>query len=144
VIAALYEAISGPAGEPRDWDRLRSLLIPGARLIPTGRQPDGTGSHTVWTVEEYIERNSDLMVEIGFRESEIGRPTERFGAIAHAYSAYEAHRDGQADPMMRGINSVQLWNDGARWWIVSLMWQQESPDHPIPDRFLHSRDRPPE
>ena len=32
IIAAVYDAISGPAGE-RDWDRLRSLFLPEARLI---------------------------------------------------------------------------------------------------------------
>jgi len=138
ILTALYESISGPAGQPRDWDRLRSLLIPGARLIPTGRRPDGPGTHAVWTVDEYIERNEALMVKIGFRETEIGRVTERFGNIAHAYSAYEAFEQDREEPLMRGINSIKLWNDGSRWWIVSLMWQQESPEHPIPERYLVS------
>lgn len=136
ILGALYESISGPAGEARDWDRLRSLFIPGARMIPTGRRSDGTGTHAALTVEEYIESNGALLVEIGFRETEIGRILERFGNIAHAYSAYEAFRESEAKPLMRGVNSIQLWFDGSRWWIAGLMWQQESPEQPIPERFL--------
>ena len=42
IIAALYDVISGPIGEKRDWDRFRSLFVPDARLIPTGQgQGDG-------------------------------------------------------------------------------------------------------
>jgi len=37
---------------------------------------------------------------------------------------------------MRGINSIQLFYDGSRWWIVSIYWQQESPEYPIPEKYL--------
>jgi hypothetical protein len=37
---------------------------------------------------------------------------------------------------MRGINSIQLFNDGNRWWIVNIYWQQESAEDPIPDMYL--------
>ena len=39
-------------------------------------------------------------------------------------------------PFMCGINSIQLFYDGARWWIVSIYWQHESPKHPIPKNYL--------
>src|SRR6202453_303021 len=32
LVAALYNVISGPAGQPRDWDRFRSLFLPDGRL----------------------------------------------------------------------------------------------------------------
>src|SRR6478672_9623729 len=41
IVAALCDVISGPAGKKRDWDRMRSLFIPGARLIPTGKRQSG-------------------------------------------------------------------------------------------------------
>src|SRR5260370_42583723 len=47
IVAALYDVISGPPGA-RNWDRFRSLFIPGARLIPTGRrQTRGAGSRVL-------------------------------------------------------------------------------------------------
>ena len=39
-------------------------------------------------------------------------------------------------PFMRGINSMQLMNDGVRWWIINIYWMQESKDNPIPERYL--------
>jgi hypothetical protein len=37
---------------------------------------------------------------------------------------------------MRGINSLQLMNDGKRWWIVSLMWEGENPKLSLPAQYL--------
>lgn len=142
VIDALYDVISGPVGQPRDWDRMRSLFIAGGRLIPTGERPDGTGAHRVLTAEDYIEMSGQALVEMGFRETEIARVTERFGNIAHAFSSYEAFRGEETQPFMRGINSIQLWYDGQRWWIVSVFWQQESERHPLPARYLEVQPPP--
>lgn len=138
IIGALYASISGPVGQAREGDRLRSLFLPGAHMIPTGRAPDGTGRYTFLTVDQYLERNADALADMGFRETEVARVTERFGNIAHVFSTYEALRGEETDPFMRGINSIQLWNDGERWWIASIFWQQETPDMPIPARYRGS------
>jgi hypothetical protein len=136
IVDALYASISGPVGQARAFDRMRSLFVPDGRLIPTGQRPDGTGVHRVMTVEDYINGSGDALVEMGFREMEIARVTEQFGNIAHTFSSYEAYRGVETEPFMRGINSIQLWNDGSRWWIVSVFWQQESPEQPIPAKYL--------
>lgn len=137
IIAALYDVISGPAGKKRDWDRMRSLLVPGARLIPTGpRQAGGYGSR-VLTVDDYIERSSPFFEKEGFYESETSRVTEQFGQIAHAFSTYDSkHAPGDAKPFARGINSIQLMNDGKRWWIVTIFWQGEDEKNPLPEKYL--------
>ena len=138
VIAALYDVISGPAGEVRNWDRFRSLFIPeGARLIPTGRRQGGVVSPRVMTVEDYVAGAGPGLERSGFFEREIGRTMVEFGSIAHAFSAYDSKRTLEdAEPFARGINSIQLLNDGSRWWIVSVFWDSERPDHPIPARYL--------
>lgn len=78
----------------------------------------------------------DLLVELGFREREIARREELFGNIAHVFSTYEGVREGDPEPFVRGINSIQLLNDGSRWWIVSVYWQAEGPVNPLPARYL--------
>src|SRR6185295_1238016 len=90
IVAAVYDVISGPAGQKRNWDRFRSLFAPGARLIPTGRRPTGEVGSRVITPEEYIQRSSPLLEQNGFFEREISRRTERFGSIAHIFSTYES------------------------------------------------------
>jgi hypothetical protein len=136
IVTALYSSISGGVGEARDWDRMRSLFIPGGRLIPTGPRPDGSGVHRVMTVDDYIRGSGDALVSMGFRETEIARVTEQFGNIAHTFSSYEAYRGAESTPFMRGINSIQLWNDGTRWWVVSVFWQQENEQHPLPEKYM--------
>ncbi len=137
VIGALYDVISGPAGQKRNWDRMRSLFLDGGRLVGTGRHPDGAFGHRTMTVDDYIAGNAKLLEERGFFEREIGRHTDPFGNIVQVFSAYEARFTLNDEmPFMRGINSIQLWNDGKRWWIVSVFWQSENPDQQIPDRYL--------
>jgi hypothetical protein len=116
---------------------MRSLFIPGARLIPTGpRQSGGFGSR-VLTVEDYIERSSPLLEGEGFFESEIARRTETYGQIAHVFSTYESrHKPEDAKPFARGINSFQLMNDGQRWWVVTIFWQGETEKAPLPEKYL--------
>ncbi len=137
IIGAVYDVISGPAGKKRDWDRMRSLFVPGARLIPTGpRPPAGYGSR-VLTLDEYIERSSGFFDKEGFYEQEVARQSEQFGQIAHAFSTYESrHAPADAKPFQRGINSIQLMNDGKRWWVVTIFWQGEDEKTPLPEKYL--------
>ena len=136
ILTALYDVISGPAGEKRDWDRFRSLFAPGARLIPTGRTPEGENRITATDPDGYISRSSKALSQ-GFFEKEIARKVDRFGQIAHVFSTYEARRQANDDKLLaRGINSIQLFDDGTRWWIVSVYWQAERPDAPIPPEYL--------
>jgi len=138
-VAALYDVISGPAGK-RDWDRFRSLFIPGARLIPTGSRPTGELGARVLTVEDYIQRASEFFDKQGFFEREASRQVERFGNIAHIFSTYESrHAKVDAKPFQRGINSIQLMYDGKRWWVVTIFWQAEDEKNPIPSMYLRSR-----
>lgn len=137
IIAAVYDVISGPAGKKRDWDRMRSLFIPGARLIPTGPRQGGGYGARAFSVEDYIERNSPFFEKEGFYETETARMTEQFGQIAHAFSTYDSkHAPADAKPFARGINSIQLMNDGSRWWIVTIFWQGEDEKNPLPEKYL--------
>ncbi|HYY98047.1 MAG TPA: hypothetical protein VE642_05615, partial [Pyrinomonadaceae bacterium] len=151
IIAAVYDVISGPAGQKRDWERMRSLFVPGARLMPTspvrpagaapdaplkGDEPFGT---RVLDVEGYIARGGPYLEEHGFFERESARRTETYGHIAHVWSTYESrNKADDPKPFARGVNSIQLMNDGARWWVVNIFWEQETPRTPLPAKYLKS------
>lgn len=148
-VAALYDAISGPAGKKRDWDRFRSLFAPGARLIPTSpRRPPGTAADAPLTgseehvgqnvtVEDYIRRGGPYLEERGFYEREVARRVEQFGHIAHVFSTYETRsKPDDPAPFMRGINSFQLMYDGKRWWVFTALWEAETPVTKLPEKYL--------
>ena len=138
VIRALYEVLSGPAG-PRDWERERTLFAPGARLMPTRPGQDG-GPPTidVFDIDGYIASRSPYFAANDFYEVEVSRRVDRFGNMAHVWSTYESRRVLDEPPFMRGINSIQLVNDGKRWWVVSIFWEAESTRLKLPEKYLKS------
>ena len=137
IMAAVYDVISGPAGQVRDWDRFRSLFVPDARLIPTGKRPDGTRTIRALTVDEYARNIGPQLERGGFFERELGRKVERYGNIVHLMSAYDSKRTlADAQPFARGVNSFQLWNDGTRWYVVTIYWEAETPENRIPAEWI--------
>ncbi len=120
IIAATYDVISGPKGQARDWERFRSLYAPGARLMPV---IGGSAPHVrVLSPEEYIRRVEPIFAVEDFWERETSRETKTFGRIALVVSHYESLREANGEPFERGTNSMQLFFDDTRWWIVSVMW----------------------
>jgi hypothetical protein len=138
IMKAVYDVISGDAGKARDWARFRTLFDEKARLIPTSKNAQtGVISARVLTPEEYIARAEPFLVKEGFFEREIARRTEQYGNIVHLFSTYESrHKADDKSPFARGINSFQLYNDGKRWWILTIFWESETPENPIPQKYL--------
>ena len=136
-IKALYDVISGPKEKQRDWARFNALFYKGARLIPSGKGRDGVTGARVNAPADYRKGAEPFFKQRGFYEQEIARKTDIFGNIAHVFTTYEARFSLKDEkPFMRGINSIQLLNDGKRWWILSVFWQQESKESPIPEKYL--------
>jgi hypothetical protein len=137
IVAALYEVVSGPAGKVRDWNRLRSLFTADGKLGAIGARKEGGFGLRAMTVDDYIARTSKPFSEAGFFETELARRSEQFGQLTHVFSTYEARKaPGDATPFMRGVNSLQLFHDGTRWWIVSLLWRAEDDQLGLPDKYL--------
>ncbi|HEY4099645.1 MAG TPA: hypothetical protein VGM20_02085 [Gemmatimonadales bacterium] len=138
IVAALYDVISGPACQDRDWDRFRGLFAPGGQLIPKEElDPARFGIHAE-TPEEFADLAGPSMEHLGFFEKEVWHTGESFNGVVHRFSTYESRRAaGDAAPFARGINSIQMLYDGRRWWLVTVYWAAEQPGVPIPDRYLN-------
>ncbi|MEO1261439.1 MAG: DUF2911 domain-containing protein [Bacteroidota bacterium] len=136
IMSALYASISGDKGVKRDWHRFRNLFVEEARLMPTGKR-DGKTGYRIMTPDGYAEGSGKWLEENGFHEVEINRETEEYGSLVHVWSTYESYRS-KADekPFMRGINSIQLMNDGERWWIMHIYWLGEKEELPLPAHYL--------
>jgi hypothetical protein len=141
IMKAVYDVISGDAGQKRDWERMRTLFHRDARLIPSGKNPQtGVFGARALSPDDYIKRNEPFFAKEGFYEREVARRTDIYGNIAQVFSTYESfHSMSDKKPFMRGINSFQLLNDGKRWWIMTIFWQAETPENPIPKTYLKSK-----
>ena len=135
IVTAFYEVISGPAGQLRDWGRDATLYLEPMSFTIAGVDAE-TGEPKARTIskQEFVDENDAWLVENGFTEREIHRETREFGNIAHVWSTYEwTSGDGATG---RGINGIDLFHDGARWWITHATWDSEREDNPIPAEFL--------
>lgn len=138
MIRAFYEVISGPPGQPRQWGRDSSLYIPGVRFVAMSLR-DGRPVANITDHGQYIAQSDRFFVENGFFEREIGRVERRFGNIVHIFSSYETRSTATGPVTGRGINSIQLFWDGTRWWIANATWDSERPGNPIPPELLPRR-----
>jgi hypothetical protein len=136
MIKAYYGVITGPAGRAREWSRDRTLYISDLRFVAMGVDRQGKPVARIQSHQQYVDGSNDAMVEKGFDEREIHRVTQRFGNIAHVFSTYETREKPDGPLMGRGINSIELFWDGKRWWIASAIWDDERPDSPIPKEYL--------
>ena len=136
-LVTLYSVISGEKDQERDWELFKYLFHPDAKLIPSGKNKEGLFAARYMSPQDYITSSGKSLVENGFFEKEIHRYVHTFGNITQVFSTYESFRsESDSSPFMRGINSIQLLNDGERWWVINIYWMQESEENPIPKAYL--------
>lgn len=132
IVKASYETISGGVGVPRQWGRDRTLFDPNSRSVAVSVNPKTGGVRTHGTTEQQFADESDAsIVKEGFTEREIKHFIHRFGNVATVLSSYEGS-DAAGKSKTRGVNIFQLYFDGKRWWILSMVWDEERPGNPIP------------
>jgi hypothetical protein len=144
LVASLYDVISGPAGKPRDWDRFRALFLPDGRLgvvrpeSPAKKDaPASTGDAVFLTPDLYVQRDDPYFKLHGFFERSIANRVEAFGNLVHVWSTYESrHAEHDRQPFARGINSIQVVHAQGRFWIASILWDEERPGLTLPGKYL--------
>jgi hypothetical protein len=134
ILHGIYDVVSGPAGE-RNWKRFRSLFLPQARFTQVGKDDSGNIFVISWGMDEFIRDASQVFAKQAFYESAIVNQPETYGNMTQVFSSYESRNSLTEKPFQRGINSIQLLNDGKRWWVVSIFWDSERPDNPLPAKF---------
>ncbi len=134
LMKAFYEVVNLEPEAPRQWSRDRTLYIPDIRFVSIG-QAQGRPQVDVWDHQALVDA-TEPMVQTGFHETEIHRVTRGYGNIVHIFSTYETQRGLDRAKRDRGVNSLQLYFDGSRWWVASVTWQSEDAAHPIPQDLL--------
>lgn len=137
VLDTLYRSVSFGPGEEGDWKLLRSLLIEDAVFV----QPPRGDVPRIWDTDEFVQDFKDFIAsspakERGFHERIVARRTDTFGTIAHSYVVFESRFEEEGEPVGRGLDSIQLVKHEGRWWVVSITTAFETPNQPLPKRFL--------
>jgi hypothetical protein len=134
---ALYDVISGPAGQARDWQRFRSLFYPGAKMIPVRKARPGTPTGIApITPDDYATWGVDFFKKHAFFEKETHRQVSGYGDLVNVLSAYETRDAANGPVTARGVNSLQLVFDGQRWWVLNIAWiDEKTAGAPVPKDF---------
>ncbi len=135
IMRAFYEVVNFDAGAPRQWSRDRTLYSPWIRFVSIGRVVDGRPRIDVWSHQELVDQTDALGAQ-GFHERELFREQRQYGNTAQVRSSYVGWVGTDESAAFRGVNNIDLYFDGARWWIASVMWQSEDAAHPIPPELL--------
>jgi len=135
IIAALYDVISGEPNTPRDWDRFRNLFKPETRLMPTRKTDAGEFTLRALTPDDYVQLFT-TRITTGFFERELSRKMETYGTITHVFSTYETKEKKDGLVTNRGINSIQVFYDNHRYYVINIFWCAESMGFPLPEKYL--------
>lgn len=130
-VEALYDVISGPVGEVRDWDRFRAMFLEGAQMTVLAPMPEGEERVVTLTIEDYVSRNAGRLSQMGFTETETRRQTHVYGGLATVLSAYEAIRADTGETFATGVNTIVLARQDGVWKVASLAWRSETEDWPV-------------
>ncbi len=132
IVKASYETISGGVGVPRQWGRDRTLFAPSVRYVSISKNKAGEVKARTSDYQEYLNESDVFLVKEGFTEVELGRKIERFGNVATVLSSYEGRVRSTGKVVTRGVNIFSLYFDGKRWWIQTMLWDEEGPGNLIP------------
>lgn len=140
----LLGAAAGPihaqqAGSLPDPARDQSLHHPKAQITLLNRKADGAATVDVTDLAGYYRQSGTGPRKKGFFEYEISRVAQRIGALAHVWSTYEATDTPGGKAQSRGINSIQLYWDGSRWWILGWVFDDERNGGKVPAEYLPHR-----
>lgn len=137
IVDALWSSYSARAGE-RNWDRLNSLFYPdaGSRMViyPT---PDNPANMRILNNHQtYVDWCADMMRENNLFEWELKRQTMQWGHMAHVVASAVIADEPDAEPLGSTLQSISLYWDEQRWWIVSILIDVITPENPFPASFL--------
>ncbi len=134
IVTASYETISGGVGVPRQWGRDRTLFDPNSRSVAIHVDAKtGAIKTESMTEQDFADRSDASVVKEGFTERELKHVIKRYGNVATVLSSYEGSTSGKV--IERGVNIFQLYFDGKRWWILSMVWDEERPGNSIPEEL---------
>lgn len=138
-VNALYECISGPKGQVRDWARFRNLFHPYASISSLNPNDNGMITYNLNSIREYIDNATPFFEVNDFYEYELSRKTDEFYGLAQVFSTYEFKTSKDGPAIRRGINSIQLVRFEGRWWITILTYNSENDFIKVPETYLQKK-----
>ena len=125
IITAVYDLISGPAGE-RNWTKFKFLCLPNASFVSTKQTLEGKQEYFQGNIDDYIKLIDPVLKKSDYYENEVERNVQTSDNIANVFSSFESTLFTTTGIVnQRGTNSFQLIYKNERWWIANVLWKNE-------------------
>ncbi len=121
IIKAYYDVVTLKKGEKVSYERDSLLHIAGVRVGSAG-VADGHPILHYTTLKEYHRQADAYMEKNGYYEHEISRKVETIRNIYHVWSSYESKYTIDGKVIAQGVNSIELYFDGKRFWILGWFY----------------------
>lgn len=139
IVSSIYEVVSGKKGEERDWKLHKTIFHPEARIISTYRNNEGEYEISFLSVDEYMKKYRSYFKGITLFEKDSNREIEINNNMAHVFSTFESYKNqNDSIPFKIGTASIQLYNDGERWYVLNMYYKNESKEDKVPSKYLPS------
>jgi hypothetical protein len=137
IMKAYYDVVTIKKGEKISYERDSLLHIAGALAGNVIVDKDNRMTLSYNTLKDWHKKSDPFVEKTGFYETEIGRKVEKFGGIYHVWSTYESRYEAAGKIIDRGINSIELYFDGSRFWIITWVFDSERTGNPLPAEYLN-------
>jgi len=127
------DAVLGPGS--RSHTCSLQMLTPDARITGVILNKDGTSTRTVESPAEFVAWYQSHPNDT-FWERTLHSSIEVYDNVARITRTYEVRASATAPIQSTGIEDFQLMFENGKWKAFSLLWQDASPGHPLPRRYL--------
>ncbi|HEY4323023.1 MAG TPA: hypothetical protein VGN20_03530 [Mucilaginibacter sp.] len=139
IMKAYYDVVTVKKGEKASYERDSLIHWPNVNVGWGGKTKAGKSTFHYVSLKEYHRLSDPALERDGFDEREISRKVEKFGSIYHVWSTYESRNIANGPVIERGINSIELFYDGTRFWILGWFFDGERKDNLIPAEYLPNK-----
>jgi hypothetical protein len=110
------------------------VVVPESAATKDARASKGDA--VFLTPDMYAQRDDPYFKTHGFFERSIANRVEEFGDLVEVWSMYESRNaKDDAQPFSRGINSIQIVHAHERFWIASLLFDDERLGLTLPAKY---------
>ena len=122
IIKAYYDVVSVKKGEKVSYERDSLLHIANVRVGSAGLDAKGTPVLHYTTLLQYHKGADAYMEKNGFYEHETARTVQNIRSIYHVWSSYQERYEPGGKVIGQGVNSIELYYDGNRFWILGWFY----------------------
>ena len=140
IVSSIYQVVSGAKGEARDWALHKTIFHPEGQIISNYVNEKGEYQVLFLSVDEYMEKYKDYFKNMNLYEKDSNRVIEINNNMAHVFSTFESYKSPHDSiPYKIGTASIQLYNDGNRWYVLNMYYKNETKKDKVPKKYRTSK-----